>query len=281
MHVDRRQFLAAAAFFSAHPVPWSPASVHASAPRMNSPLILGLELQTAAPLASMRTFYQATLGLRVLVDTTERLTIDAGATRISFVPSPAGRSADPADGAPFYHFAFNIPENKILAAHRWQSQRTPLLPIPARLRDANYPADVVNYSHWNAHSIFFFDPASNVVEYIARHDLRNAAPGEFDSADILYASEIAFVVDEVGEAAAKLKEIASVQQYRGGDDQFTALGDEHGLLLVMKRGRVISFDAEQRKAVTVFATRASIRAATRRTFAFPAFPYELDLTPAP
>ena len=117
-----------------------------------------------------------------------------------------------------------------------------------------------------------------MVEYIARHDLKNAGSGDFGSADILYASEIAFVVDDVTDAVAKLKGVAAVQQYKGADDQCAALGDESGLLLVMRRGREISFDAPQKKAVTVFPTRASVRAAAHRTYAFPGFPYELDLT---
>src|SRR5207249_7567926 len=130
---------------------------------------------------------------------------------------------------PFYHFAFNIPENKVLAAHRWQKKRTPLLPIPKTLRDPGYPDEVVNY-HWNAHSIFFFDPSSNVVEYIARHDLKNGAPGGFASQDILYASEIGLIVDDVPATASKLKDIVVLNQDKGGSYQFTALGVERGLL---------------------------------------------------
>src|SRR5690606_32649521 len=114
---------------------------------------------------------------------------------------------------------------------------------------------------WNAHSVFFFDPAGNVVEYIARHDLANAAPGDFGVDDILYASEIAFVVDDVPGAAETLAEAAGAGLYRGSSDQFAAVGDELGLLLVMKRGRVISFDSPERKAVDVFPSRAAIRAA--------------------
>src|SRR4051794_9418380 len=136
--------------------------------RRRGPRILGLELLSSAPLAGMKDFYHKSLGLGVVEDKPERLTIQAGQTRLSFLKAPAGA------GEPFYHFVFNIPENKVADAHRWQKARTPLLPIPASLQDPKFPAEVVNYSHWNAHSIFFFDPAGNVVECIARHDLRNA-----------------------------------------------------------------------------------------------------------
>ena len=281
LHPDRRQFFTvastAAAFLAVHhataterPMPESPSEK----PKDAAPRIRSLELLTAAPLAKMKEFYHQSLGLRVLDDEPARLTIAAGETRLTFVP--AGMD----DGKPFYHFAFNIPENKIVAARHWQKERTPLLPIPARLRDAKYPDDVVNYSHWNAHSVFFFDQAGNVVEYIARHDLKNAARGDFGSGDILYASEIAFVVDDVPAAASRLKEVVGVEQYRGGDEQFMALGDEHGLLLVMKRGRVISFDAADKKAVTVFRTTVSVRGGKRTKYAFPQFPYEVAVEAA-
>jgi hypothetical protein len=268
---DRRRFLtsSASALIAAHA-----ADAERAPPNrpMADPRILGLELRSAAPLAVMKEFYRRTLGLLVLDDRSDRLTVAAGLTRLTFV------TANPDHGKPFYHFAFNIPENKILAARRWQAERTPLLPIPAGLRDPNFPADVVNYSHWNAHSVFFFDPAGNVVEYIARHDLKNAAPGGFGPADVLYASEIAFVVDDVPAMAARLKEVAGVGQYRGGGADFMALGDETGLLLVMKRGRVISFDAADKKAVTVFHTAATVRGGRPGTHHLPAYPYELTVS---
>ncbi len=237
----------------------------------NNPRILSLELLTAAPLANMKEFYHQKLGLPVSDEKPDRLTIHAGSTRLTFVKAGAEL------GKPFYHFAFNIPENKIVSAWEWQRKRSPLIPIPPRLRDPTFPDDVVNYSHWNAHSVFFFDPGGNVVEYIARHDLKNAAEGAFDTKDILYASEIGWVVDDVRAMAAKLKELVGIEQYRNGGDEFMAMGDEHGLLLVMRRGRVISFDAKERKAVDVFPTTVGVRGPKRAEYTFDKFPYELSV----
>jgi hypothetical protein len=236
------------------------------------PRIRRLELVSAAPLGEMRAFYGETLGLPVLDATAGHVTIQAGETRIRFLGPPA-------DGTrPFYHFAFNIPPGKVIAAHRWQTARTPLLPIPPHLRDPDYPDDVVNYRHWNAHSIFFFDPAGNVVEYIARHDLQADAPGDFGSADILYASEIAFVVDDVAAMASTLRDVAGVADYKAApSEQFGALGDDDGLLLVMQRGRVISFDSPEKKAVSVFPTVAAVRGPRSAQFAASEFPYALEV----
>jgi catechol-2,3-dioxygenase len=271
----RRQFLArasaAAALIAAHEGVMPRAASAPDGPPAAGPRIVSLALLTAAPLAKMKDFYLKSIGLRVLEDAPNRLTIAAGQSRVTFVP--AGEK----DGEPFYHFAFNIPENKIRAARDWQRGRTPLLPIPARLHDPKFPADVVDYRHWDAHSVFFFDPAGNVVEYIARHTLKNAAPGPFSADDILCASEIGLIVDDVRPAAAKLKEVAGVGQYRGGDDHFTALGDEHGLLLVMKRGRSIAFDSPRKRLVDVFRTAASVRGQKPAKYSFPGFPYEITV----
>jgi catechol 2,3-dioxygenase-like lactoylglutathione lyase family enzyme len=275
---DRRRFLAwssgAAAFFAAHGLGMAeePTGIAAnSTGHEDVPHIRSLELLSGAPLATMKKFYHESLGLPVVEDTTDRLTIGAGQTLITFLPASAEYAK------PFYHFAFNIPQNKLLAAHRWQQQRTPLLPIPAKWRDAKFPSDVVHYRSWNAHSIFFFDPAGNVVEYIARHNLKNASDSEFGSEDILYASEIAFVVDDVSATAKKLRQITTLKQYKGAFKQFAAVGDEHGLLLVMGRGRVISFGAPEKKAVDVYPTTTTIQSATDADYVFPEFPYQISM----
>src|SRR6185369_5003717 len=131
--VTRRRFLgwasASSAFLAAHGLFAEEAPQIAQKSDAMEHRILSLELLCAVPLAAMREFYNRMLGLKVVEDLADRLTIAAGATQLTFRLAPA------ADGQPFYHFAFNIPENKIDSAWRWQKERTALLPIPARLRD--------------------------------------------------------------------------------------------------------------------------------------------------
>jgi hypothetical protein len=276
--IDRRQFLGsaatAAAFFAMHDAPVLAVQSGSPAPAQpGRPRILSLELQSGAPFSEMKAFYGKTLDLAIVEEKADRFTIEAGETRITF----AG-SIDSVDGrAPFYHFAFNIPENKILKALEWQKARTPLLPIPERNRAAGFPPEVVDYSHWNAHSIFFLDPAGNVVEYIARHDLQNADNSPFSWTDILYASEIALVVDDVEAEAARLAGVAEVAQYKGATDQFKAMGDEYGLLLIMKRGRVIDFTSNPHNGVRVYRTGVTVRGPKTTTYKFADYPYQLGV----
>ena len=276
LRLDRRRFLAgasASALLAATHGPVAGAAVPGpgSSPRTRGEApqrILGLRLLTATPLAEMKDFYHRALGLPVLSERSGELTVGAGATRLTFV------TAEPAAGRPFYHVAFNVPENKILAARGWQLQRTRLIPPDSNLRDPDYPPDVVAFRHWNAHSLFFWDPAGNLLEHIARHDLDNGAPGPFTTGDILYASEIAFVVDDVPAATSQMKEALGLPQYWPSSRAFAALGDEHGLLLVFRRGRMLGF-GEARPA-DVFATTASIRGAEPASYRVPSFPYHIS-----
>ncbi|MGH9675421.1 MAG: VOC family protein, partial [Bryobacteraceae bacterium] len=253
---------------AAHPAFAQKKAAPATPATSTAPRILSLELIANAPLDKMKAFYGGLLGLRVLDEKPDRVTIAGGATPLTFVQGGTE------DDRPFYHFAFNIPENKVLSAWKWQKERTPLIPIPAHLWDPTFPNEVVDYRHWNAHSVFFLDPAGNVVEYIGRHDLRNAAPGEFTSVDILYASEIGIIVDDVLATAAKLRGIVGVESYRGESEAFTALGDEYGLLLVMKRGRILNFNpSSHEKAARVYRTKAQVRGVRKAEYLFPDFPY--------
>lgn len=281
---DRRRFLrgavqaAGTSLIALHALPgWGqpsgaagPGDADESRDDGGAPRLLHLRLACAAPLAEMGAFYGRTLGLPVGEESAGRLTVTAGGTRITFEES------GDEGGEPFYHFAFNIPENKILAARDWQLRRTSLIPGTERLRHPDYPDDVIDYSHWNAHSIFFWDPAGNLVEYIARHDLDNAVGGDFGVDDILYASEIAFIVDDVATFAAEMEETFGLPQYRGASDQFHASGDEEGLLLTMNRGRNLGFG--EGKPANVFPTAAQIRSKETGSHGQKGFPYEIEST---
>lgn len=195
-----------------------------------NPRILRLDLKTAADFADLKHFYHDLLGLEILEGEPDRLTVAAGRTPITFTP------ATPDEGEPAYHFAFNIPENKILEAREWQRKRTPILKRPpGDFSDPDH-GDLTHFWHWNAHSIFFEDPAGNLLEYIARHNLDNASPGPFTSEDILYVSEVGFVAPDVPAFGDELQEGTGLDLYFAGGDSFRAFGDPNGLLLVLPEG---------------------------------------------
>ena len=276
--IDRRQFLSSAvattAFFAMHDLAAAGEQSGSAPADPKRPHLLSLELSAGtSTMAAMRTFYGKTLDLRLMDEKPDRFTVEAGESTITFVASE-----EAVDGrAPFYHFAFNIPENKIVQALEWQKARTPMLAIPERNRADGFPPEVVNYPHWNAHSVFFLDPAGNVVEYIARHDLKNGDNNPFGWTDILYASEIGLIVDDVPGAANAIGSMTALAPYKTGDDNFTAMGDEYGLLLVMKRGRVVDFTGNAEHGVRPYRTGVNVRGAKAATHQVPSHPYRLTI----
>jgi catechol-2,3-dioxygenase len=250
------------------------------------PLIRGLRLLTAVPLATMRAFYHDRLGLAVADERAESITFQAGLTPLTFVTATPGRltgKGGRGNGQPFYHFAFNIPQNKILAARNWQLQRSALVPTPENLRDPAYPDDVRHFRNWNAHSVFFFDPAFNIVEYIARHDLKNDAPDPeaFSVKDILYASEIGFVSDQPqrDRNAKLLHEKLGLKAYPPGTaDDWWAMGDEHGLLLCLgNQGEVWGDNTDTPVTWDVWETQVTVRGGKTGELILQGLPYQISV----
>jgi len=231
--------------------------------------ILHLDLVTGSSLDELKKFYITTLGLSLIDEQTDNFTFKAGETTIRFTKTN--------DATPFYHFAFNIPENKILKAREWQLKRTALSATPTQLVDEKCPRDIRHFQHWNAHSVFFWDPSGNLVEYIARHDLRNRAEGEFTSKDILCASEIAFIVNDADNIADEIKSSFNLNQYKGGDTNFRAIGDENGLLLIIKKGRVWESHTDISKTPDTIKTSVTIKAEKNKRWVNDNYPFEINV----
>ncbi|MFN7628864.1 MAG: VOC family protein [Pirellula sp.] len=189
-----------------------------------------LRLQ-ATRLEEMRSFYHLTLGLPVESDVHNSLSIRFGQTVIEF------QGASDKSSKPFYHFAFNIPENKFAEAKRWLAKRCTLLKDPTG-------ADELFFSKWNAHAVYFADPAGNIGELIARHTLANAAAGAFDQEDILYASEIGLVAHD---PKALGTEIGAHFGLPGGGSMF--VGDPSGYFVLPPVSRLWIPEEKQKASI--------------------------------
>lgn len=132
-----------------------------------------------------------------------------------------------------YHFAFNIPCNQIEEAIFWLTQRG-IAMIPGPNGQA-----LVDFPNWNAQSAYFFDPAGNIVEFIARWDLQNASDLPFGPGALLEISEIGVVTKDVlawnAHAARNFGVLPFVKSQPGPD--FSALGTDEGLFIVVPEGR--------------------------------------------
>lgn len=182
-----------------------------------------LELVTTN-LQAQREFYSNVLELPVKLSST-KLEVQAGQTMLTFTQANSDF-----DGA--YHFAFNIPENQLPAAIQWSTDRFPLL-------HDETGKEIFESKTWNSHSVYFKDPAGNVLEFIARHTMNNAVGGDFDNRQILNVSEIGLPSEDVLGLANELCTKLNLSVYKGQtNENFTPVGDDNGLFILPIKDRI-------------------------------------------
>src|SRR5205085_700566 len=102
---------------------------------------------------------------------------------------------------------------------------------------SQYNSDIADFVNWHAKSVYFCDPAGNILELIARLDLNNEVDDPFSSLQFLSISEVGMVF---GDDKLNKKTEALMQQYdlpyfdkQPPLPQFKALGDDEGLFIIV------------------------------------------------
>jgi catechol 2,3-dioxygenase-like lactoylglutathione lyase family enzyme len=175
----------------------------------------------SARLESTRSFYEDVLGLEIIKGPAG-FTCKTRSTFLTFLQAERNKN-------PFYHFAFDIPQNKFQEAKEWAKEKLPLITLDGE--------DEFDFRNWNAHSFYFYDPSGNIVELIARHNKNNDSSTAFSGADILSVSEIGIPVKNVKEFYEELKAGAGAELFWGDLKNFAAAGDEEGLCIIVPEGR--------------------------------------------
>ena len=129
-----------------------------------------------------------------------------GSTRVRFEQGPAVCS----------HFAVNVGDFE--AGVKWARERVELI------------ADDVSFEAWRARATYFYDSDGNIVELIARE----RAPGD---ELLIEVSEVGLPVADVPAAVDFLRAELGLPVFDDGGDKFHALGDDHGLFIVVPVGR--------------------------------------------
>ncbi|WP_341277794.1 VOC family protein [Paenibacillus sp. FSL H8-0537] len=172
-------------------------------------------------LDALYSFYNEQLGFQVLDRNEQSFTTVIGSTKLTF-------RATTDQTKPFYHFAINIPENKLAEAKRWLKGKVTLIEEEGR--------DEVFFASWDAGAVYFADPAGNIVEFIARHQLKNGTEHPFSFSDCLEVSELGIVAAEVIPVVRELNALG-IPNWREDSEGLTPVGDEHGLFIVVKQFR--------------------------------------------
>jgi hypothetical protein len=188
--------------------------------------ITKLILQTAY-LKTLEEFYSSVLELPVKPINEKEIIIKIGNSDLIFTEAK--------EREPFYHFAINIPSDKIEDAKTWLSNKVQLLWME------DYKSEIADFVNWHAKSVYFFDPAGNILELIARFDLKNESNESFSPKQLLSVNEVGLVFkqEEFDQKTAQLLSLHSLSYFSKQPPlpQFRAVGDDEGLFVIVPEYR--------------------------------------------
>lgn len=169
-------------------------------------------------------FYTNAIGLQIISRNSSSITLATASTKLVFRASKNVK--------PVYHFAFDIPNNKLLEAFDWIEKKTKILEVITSDK-------IADFYNWNAKSFYFLDNNGNILEFIARYDLDNASDKIFDGSSVLSISEIGFVAKNVFQLSDKMcKDYGlSVFSKQPKLDKFIVLGTDTGLFILAKEDK--------------------------------------------
>ncbi|WP_438318276.1 glyoxalase [Sporosarcina sp. FA9] len=148
-------------------------------------------------LKALKRFYGDVMEFNIVESTNEQFIVEIGQSTITFM-----HTNQPA----FYHFAINIPGNQFSMLKFWMQDRVTL--------NRGESLDEIYFSSFDADSMYFEDPAGNIVELIGRR--KQDLFGDVSQASFLNISEVGIVTPFVSEVGEQLQDIGI--PLRGGTE---------------------------------------------------------------
>lgn len=179
-------------------------------------------------LTSLHHFYKEIMDLPVLFSDEDLLKIQPGNSILLFEKN--SQNIDP-----YYHVDFTIPANKFEEAFESFNSKLSLLWV------SDYKSFVADFRRWNAKSFYFYDPAGNILEMIARFDLENYSAESYSGSSVCNISEIGIVfpAPDFDDHADHFMEKYGLHFFdkQPPGPNFKVAGDDQGLFVIVPEGR--------------------------------------------
>lgn len=160
------------------------------------------------------------LELNILETSEDFFTVEIGTSKLIFKES---------DKPCFYHFAINIPGNQFSIIKHRIAERIPL--------NRDRGLDEIYFSSFDADSMYFEDPAGNVVELIGRRKRDLFGDPSFAEA-FLNISEVGVVTPHLEEVSDELQDIGLPLRGAVLDaDSVNFLGKDEAFFVLVRPGR--------------------------------------------
>lgn len=124
-----------------------------------------------------------------------------------------------------YHIAFHIPDMQEEEALDWTEFNIGAL--------KNNGDKIIDFSAWNAKSVYFYDQDKNIMEFISRRDFFKPQTAIFSPESIVGIAEVGLVTHDVKAKFDMLQKSCGLQKYDGDFEKFCAIGEDAGLLITI------------------------------------------------
>ncbi|AOW21895.1 VOC family protein [Urechidicola croceus] len=163
-------------------------------------------------------FYTKTIGLKSSHKNDTSFAVHVGSSILEFRKSNESKP---------YHFAFNIPSNKVEEAYQWLNSKVTILPFEEK--------DIIDFPNWNAKAFYFYDKDNNIVEFISRKNLNQKSNTIFSSNSIINISEMGIGTSNIKQIYNAINELNPIEIFDGNFERFCAIGNEEGLFILVNK----------------------------------------------
>ena len=126
-----------------------------------------------------------------------------------------------------YHIAIHIPDKQEEKALVWLKSRVPIL--------KNNLDEIIDFSAWDAKSVYFYDEDKNIMEFISRRNFNKPASEVFSEKSLLGIAEIGLATNDIEEKFNFLHRQCGLEVFDGNFEKFCAIGDHQGLLITINK----------------------------------------------
>lgn len=176
-----------------------------------------LEIKSADVKEQLK-FYRDLLGLEIKNYKEESFEVELGYSMLKLVQDK--------DATP-YHIAIHIPDRQEEIALEWIKERVPVL--------KNNNDEIIDFSNWNAKSLYFYDADKNIMEFISRRSFHKPQSAIFSEESLLGIAEVGLATGDIKEKYEFLKRECHLEIFDGSFDKFCAIGDDKGLLITIDK----------------------------------------------
>lgn len=143
-----------------------------------------------------------------------------------------------------YHVAFHIPDRQEEEAVKWLDDK----------RDIQEFNDkkIIDFSNWQARSVYFYDEDNNIMEFISRRDFSRPESAIFNAESIVGLAEIGLATENVQQKFEQMKLDCQLLKFDGDLEKFCAIGEDYGLIITVDKNKKNWFPTEDQAYASDF-----------------------------